>query len=99
VKSMRGLYKRRRAALAAALAGHFPVELAPGGLHLLIRLPDGVDDGEAARRALAAGLAPTSLSGLSIAHHSGRGLLLAFTNVREQDAAGLVERLLAAVGG
>jgi hypothetical protein len=39
------------------------------------------------------------LSGLSIAHDSGRGLLLAFTNVREQDAAGLVERLLKVVGG
>jgi len=99
VKRMRGLYRRRRAALAEALAGRFPVELAPGGMHLLIRLPEGVDDGDAARRALAAGLAPTSLSGLSIAHDSGRGLLLAFTNVREQDAAGLVERLLKVVGG
>jgi hypothetical protein len=39
------------------------------------------------------------LSGLSIAHHSGRGLLLAFTNVREQDAAGLVKRLLHVVAG
>lgn len=99
VKRMRGLYQRRRAALAEALAGHFPVELAPGGMHLLIRLPDGVDDGEAARRALAAGLAPTALSGLSIAHHSGDGLLLAFTNVRQEDAAGLVGRLVEAIGG
>jgi GntR family transcriptional regulator/MocR family aminotransferase len=99
VKRMRGLYRRRRAALAAALAGHFPVELAAGGMHLLIRLPNGVDDGDAARRALAAGLAPTSLSGLSIAHHSGHGLLLSFTNVREEDAAGLVGRLLEVVRG
>jgi GntR family transcriptional regulator/MocR family aminotransferase len=97
VKRMRGLYRRRRAALADALAGHFPVELVAGGMHLLIRLPDGTDDGDVARRALAAGLAPTALSGLSIAHHSEQGLLLAFTNVREDDAAGLVERLLKVV--
>ena len=99
VKRMRGLYRRRRAALAKALAGHFPVELAPGGLHLLIRLPDGLHDGDAARRALGRGLAPTALSTLCIAHHQGQGLLLAFTNVREEDAEGLVDRLRAAVGG
>jgi GntR family transcriptional regulator/MocR family aminotransferase len=97
VKRMRGLYRRRRAALAAALAGHFPVELPAGGMHLLIRLPDGVDDGDAARRALSVGLAPTALSGLSIAHNAGRGLLLAFTNVREEDAAGLVRQLLTVI--
>ncbi len=99
VKRMRGLYRRRRAALAEALAGHFPVELAAGGMHLLIRLPDHVDDSDVARRALAVGLAPMALSGLSIAHHPGRGLLLGFTNVREEDAAGLVARLLKVVTG
>jgi GntR family transcriptional regulator/MocR family aminotransferase len=98
VKRMRGLYARRRAALADALSGHFPVELAAGGMHLLIRLPDGVDDGDVARRALTAGLAPTGLSGLSIAHDAGRALLLGFTNVREEDAAGLVARLIAVIG-
>jgi GntR family transcriptional regulator/MocR family aminotransferase len=97
VKRMRGLYKRRRAALAEALAGDFAVELAPGGMHLMIRLPEGVDDREAARRALAAGLAPAALSGLAIAHGPGQGLLLGFTNVREQDAAGLVDRLKSVV--
>jgi GntR family transcriptional regulator/MocR family aminotransferase len=99
VKRMRGLYKRRRAALAGALSGHFPVELAAGGMHLLVRLPEGVDDGDVARRALAAGLGPMALSGLSIAHHPGHALLLGFTNVREQDAAGLVGRLVGVVGG
>ncbi len=94
VKRMRGLYKRRRAALAEALSGHFPVELAPGGMHLMIRMPEGLDDQDAARRALASGLAPTALSALSIAHDPGQGLLLGFTNVREGDAAGLVDRLV-----
>jgi GntR family transcriptional regulator/MocR family aminotransferase len=98
VKRMRGLYRRRRAALADALAGHFPVELAAGGMHLLARLPDGVDDGDVARRALAVGLAPMALSGLSIAHAAGNGLLLGFTNVREEDATRVVARLAEVVG-
>jgi GntR family transcriptional regulator/MocR family aminotransferase len=97
VKRMRGLYKRRRAALAEALTGHFPVELAAGGMHLMIRLPQGVDDQDTARRALAAGLAATALSGLAIAHESGQGLLLGFTNVREEDAAAVVGRLKAVI--
>jgi GntR family transcriptional regulator/MocR family aminotransferase len=99
VKRMRGLYARRRAALAEALSGHFPVELAAGGMHLLVRLPMGVDDGDVARRALAVGLAPMGLSGLSIAHDPGSGLMLGFTNVREEDAAWLAERLVRVVWG
>ena len=99
VKRMRGLYARRRAALARALSDHFPVELAAGGMHLLIRLPDGVDDSDVARRALTAGLAPTALASLSIAHASGRGLLLGFTNAKEEEAATLVARLVAAARG
>ncbi len=98
VKRMRGLYARRRAALAEALEGHFPVELAAGGMHLLVRLPERVDDGDVARRALTVGLAPMALSSHSIAHEPGRGLLLGFTNVREEDAEGLVARLVGVVG-
>ena len=98
VKRMRGLYARRRAALAAALSGHFPVELSAGGMHLLIRLPDGTDDGDAARRAGRMGMAPAALSSLSIAHHPGHGLLLGFTNVAEENAEAMVARLVAAIG-
>lgn len=98
VKRMRGLYARRRAALAEALAAAgFTVELAAGGMHLLMRLPEGVDDGQVARRALAAGLGPTALSGSGIAFGTGGGLLLGFTNVREEEAAALVARLAAVV--
>ena len=98
VKKMRGLYARRRTALARALEGHFPVEPAAGGMHLMIRLPEGVDDGVAARKGMAAGLAPMALSSLAIAHDPGRGLLLGFTNVREEDAPALVARLRTAIG-
>ena len=98
VKRMRGLYARRRAALAEALSGHFPVELAAGGMHLLIRLPDGINDADVARRALAEGLAPMALSSLSIAHAAGNGLMLGFTNVRETEAKGVVARLVNVAG-
>jgi GntR family transcriptional regulator/MocR family aminotransferase len=97
VKRMRGLYARRRAALAEALSGHYAVELAAGGMHLLVRLPVGIDDGDVARRAAAVGLAPMALSSLSIAHEAGNGLMLGFTNVREEDAPALVARLIAVV--
>jgi GntR family transcriptional regulator/MocR family aminotransferase len=96
VKRMRGLYARRRAALAKCLSEHFTVEMAAGGMHLMVRLP-GVDDGDVARRAVAAGLAPTALSSHSIAHDAGPGLLLGFTNVKETEAAAFVTALVRVV--
>jgi hypothetical protein len=35
-----------------------------------------------------------ALSAPSIAHHPGHGLMLGFTNVREEEAAGLVAQLV-----
>ncbi len=97
LRRMRLLYAARRQALAAALAGAFgprmTLELQAGGMHLLARFPGAVDDGELARRAAAAGLAPAALSSLSIAHDCGQGLLLGFTNVPEEDAPELARRL------
>jgi GntR family transcriptional regulator/MocR family aminotransferase len=99
VKKMRGLYARRRAALAGALADHFEVELTAGGMHLLIRLPEGMDDNDAARRAQAAGLGATALSSHSIARHPGHALVLGFTNVAEDAAGSLASRLRDALAG
>lgn len=101
LRRMRTLYAARRQALAAALAASFAdriqLELAQGGMHLLARFPDGPDDGTLARRATAAGLAPTPLSSLALAHDCGQGLLLSFTNVPEAEAPALAERLAEAV--
>lgn len=55
----RGLTARRDAllaALAAALPGLPPTRVPAGGLHLWLRLPDGVDDVELAGRAALRGL-------------------------------------------
>jgi GntR family transcriptional regulator/MocR family aminotransferase len=102
IRRMRLLYSQRREALAAALETGFgslvTVETPAGGLHLLTRFPGGEDDGVLAKRALAAGLEPTALSSLAMAHDCGQGLLLGFANLPAADAAAVVARLRAALG-
>jgi GntR family transcriptional regulator/MocR family aminotransferase len=99
IKRMRSLYADRRRALAAALGvGGVTVETPPGGLHLLARFAGADDDGALAKRALSAGLAPTALSGLAMAHDCGQGLLLGFANVPATEAETVVARLLSAIG-
>lgn len=102
IKRMRSLYASRRLALSEALKQRFGdrviVELEAGGMHLLARFSEAVDDGALVRRARAAGLAPTALSGLASAHDCGQGLLLGFTNIPEVDADAIAERLAAALG-
>ena len=101
LRRMRGLYATRRRALAEALTAAFgdavALELAAGGMHLLARFPGAADDGTLARRAAAAGLAPTALSSLAMAHDCGQGLLLSFTNVPEGDAEALTRQLRTAI--
>jgi GntR family transcriptional regulator / MocR family aminotransferase len=103
LRRMRTLYTARRRALAETLTATFgdrvAVELAAGGMHLLARFAGATDDGMLARRAAEAGLAPTALSSLAIAHDCGQGLLLGFTNVAESDAMAVVGRLRGAVDG
>jgi GntR family transcriptional regulator/MocR family aminotransferase len=95
IRRMRALYADRRSALAAALADAFgdrvTIELEAGGMHLLARFPDAANDSVLVRRAAKAGLAPTALSGLTMAHDCGQGLLLNFANlpvVASEDAVG-----------
>ena len=102
VKRMRTLYAERRRALAVALHARFgeraTVDMAPGGMHLIVRFAQAEDDTALAKRAVRSGLAPTALSSLAIAHDCGQGLLLSFTNVAPADADALVARLAAAIG-
>jgi GntR family transcriptional regulator/MocR family aminotransferase len=65
LRRVRVRQRRRRDALAAALREHLPSARVHGvaaGLHLLVGLPDGVDDRVVADRALAAGVALQPLS-------------------------------------
>jgi GntR family transcriptional regulator / MocR family aminotransferase len=102
LKRMRGLYAARRHALAKALSSVFgarlSVELEPGGMHLIARLPDAVSDVEVAACAQASGFALEALSSRAMTHPCGQGLLLGFANVAEPDALPMCRQLERAIG-
>jgi GntR family transcriptional regulator / MocR family aminotransferase len=97
IRRMRMLYKERRLALAKALDAAFgsrvTVEMAAGGMHLLARFPNAADDTVLAKRAKHAGMMPSALSAMTMAHDQGQGLLLGFTNIAAEDAPAIVARL------
>lgn len=102
IRKMRILYGERRKGLAAELEAAFgsrvSVEMAAGGMHLVARFPECGDDAALAKRAAAAGLAPSALSSMTMAHDQGQGLLLGFTNIAVENAAAVVARLAAVLG-
>jgi GntR family transcriptional regulator/MocR family aminotransferase len=102
IRRMRLLYAARRQALATALETTFgpraTIEVAAGGMHLIARFPGADDDTALARRALAASLAPSALSAMTMAHDQGQALLLGFTNVDVADAPDVAQRLAQVVG-
>ncbi len=97
IRRMRGLYARRRSALASALTEVFPdrlrLELQAGGMHLLARLNCGESDVRLVELARARGLAPQALSRMAIRPGGGQGLLLGFTNIPEEQALAQARRL------
>jgi GntR family transcriptional regulator / MocR family aminotransferase len=109
VRRMRALYAARQERLLQLLArAGAPLEAAPvdAGMHLVARLPPGIDDAAVAERALAAGVVTTPLSALLMmpslaarrrsAPHlaAGRGaLLLGFAGYDEDAMAYGVEQL------
>lgn len=101
IRRMRILYGERRRVLAAALRAEFGerimVDAGAGGMHLVARFPGAADDAELVKRAARAGLAPSALSKMAMAHDCGQGLLLGFTNVPANDAAAIVARLAAVI--
>jgi GntR family transcriptional regulator / MocR family aminotransferase len=101
LRRMRSLYAARRDALAEAvgamLGDRIKLQLQAGGMHLIARFADSIDDSELARRALVQGLAPTALSGLTMQHPCGTGLLLGFTNIPATEAPAAADRLAKAI--
>ena len=97
IRRMRMLYAERRRDLAAALRLAFgdriAVDMTAGGMHLLARFPGAADDTELVKRAVGAGLAPSALSAMAVAHDCGQGMLLGFTNVPAVDAKAIAGRL------
>jgi GntR family transcriptional regulator/MocR family aminotransferase len=102
IRRMRILYADRRRALASALRVAFgeriTLEPAAGGMHLLVRFPGVAGDTELVRHCAMAGLGPSALSPLAMAHDCGHGLLLGFTNIAAEDATAVAARLADVIG-
>jgi GntR family transcriptional regulator / MocR family aminotransferase len=90
VRHARGIYRSRRDRLRRALAEQLPqltVEGVAAGMHVLLRLPPGLDDGRVAREATREGLRAEALSEHALTHDGGPGLVLGYGRVHE-DALG-----------
>jgi GntR family transcriptional regulator/MocR family aminotransferase len=90
-------YRRRRAALLAALAEHLPGAEVTGvaaGLHALVLLPDGVDEEALLQRAGAAGVAVQGLGALRVTSTGRAGLVLGYAHLPQPAIA----RAVAALG-
>ncbi|MFY1664091.1 PLP-dependent aminotransferase family protein [Pseudomonas sp. Pseu.R1] len=84
IQRMRRLYSERRdwtiQALERSLPKGMQVERSPGGMHVVLRLPEGVSDTALAEQLLAKGMAVQPLSRWSVSSRRQSGLLLSFTN-------------------
>lgn len=84
IQRMRRLYNERRALTIDALERHLPdglqVDRSPGGMHLVLRLPDHISDTALAKQVLAKGMSVQALSAWAASSQRQSGLLLSFTN-------------------
>jgi GntR family transcriptional regulator/MocR family aminotransferase len=100
IRRMRTEYARRRGALLAALARHAPSALpvpAPGGLHMVTRLPEGVDEAAAVQACRGRGLAVSPLAAYYAGAPRMAGLVMGFAGTPEALAADTARRLEAAL--
>jgi GntR family transcriptional regulator / MocR family aminotransferase len=97
IRRMRQLYGERRAALVQALRERLPgtlaIDLQPGGMHLVARLPQGTDDTALAAGLVKRGLGPSPLSPWGVAAPYAPGLLISFTNVDVKKARAIAQQL------
>jgi len=96
VRRARAVYRARRDRLIAALARHLPgleIEGVAAGLHLLLRLPPGVDDSAIARDARSAGINVSALSAFRIKPASSGGLVLGYGRLAESAIEAAVQEL------
>ncbi len=99
VRRARGIYRRRRDRLLAALGADLPalgVEGVAAGMHVLLRLPPGVDDRLVAAEAEREGVRVVPLSTYQLAPGRG-GLVAGYGRVHETALAGAVAALARAL--
>ena len=100
IRRMRIEYGRRRQAMLAALARHCPKITpiaAPGGLHLTLILPDGIDEAAVTRAARARGLSVSPLAAYYIGAPRLHGLVVGFASTPVAVAADAGRRLALAL--
>jgi GntR family transcriptional regulator/MocR family aminotransferase len=99
VRRSRLVYRQRRDALVAALAQQLPearIDGVAAGLHVVLRLPDGLDD-----RSVVAAAARRGIAAVSLSEHrtlpAGPALILGYGQVAEAAIAAGVRELALAV--
>jgi GntR family transcriptional regulator / MocR family aminotransferase len=100
VRRVRAIYHARRERLRAALAERLPdlrVEGIAAGMHVLLRLPPGVDDARVAAEALRAGVLAEALSTHAVAGGGEPGLVIGYGRVHEDAIAPAVATLAGAI--
>ena len=100
VRRMRTEYARRRVALLAAIARHAPSIApipAPGGLHMVGRLSDGMDEAAAVQACRARGLAVSPLGAYYAGPPRMTGLVMGFAGTPTALATDTARRLEAAL--
>ncbi|MFK3970679.1 PLP-dependent aminotransferase family protein [Pseudomonas sp. NPDC087358] len=100
IQRMRKLYGERREdtvkGLKEALGERVCIDSQPGGMHLILRLPQEQSDTALVARLLGAGIHAEALSDWSIERKGDSGLLLGFANIQSPDVARqLGQRILA----
>ena len=100
VARARQAYRRRRDTLVGSIGRRLPglrLDGAAAGLHVLLRLPDAVDDIAVARTAEARGVRVEALSPMSLVAAPERGLVLGYSRLPaeriDEAVEGLVEIL------
>jgi GntR family transcriptional regulator/MocR family aminotransferase len=100
VARARHVYRQRRDALITALARHLPslaVHGAAAGLHVLLRLPDGVDDVAVQAVAADRGIGVNPLSPMSHSGSSDSGLVVGYSRLTVESIDAAVAALAASL--
>jgi GntR family transcriptional regulator/MocR family aminotransferase len=100
VRRARAAYRSRRDRLLAALATDLPevaVEGVAAGVHVLVRLPQGVSDAEVANAAARAGIAVPPLSAFRVRPAAEGGLVVGYGRLHESAVGAAVQALAKAV--
>jgi GntR family transcriptional regulator / MocR family aminotransferase len=100
VRRMRAAYRRRRDALVAAIGRHLPgcgLSGIAAGMHAVLVLPAGADEGRLVRQAARRGVTVHPLSDYRIAAPQPPGLVMGYGALSERAIEAGVERLAAAL--